>query len=199
MTSGFFPLGLCLSKMPSLHFAKSKSGFSPLCSCCPDVEWHATGQSRQGYACGCVARGGKTRAFHLQVVPNNAILQPYVRGGGNVGGHNHNASNRTEQQYYGSGQAESVRESRMSDQKGGHGSGGNAYGGASSGQRGQGGGSYGLQGQAGGGYGQAGGSGGAGQHRQGSFMGNAGGAPGLQLETQREKFVLPSQPEMVRG
>jgi hypothetical protein len=38
-----------------------------------DVEWRETNQIREGYACGSVCAGGKTRAFHLAVLPADAI------------------------------------------------------------------------------------------------------------------------------
>ena len=46
-----------------------------------DVHWKETNQTREGYACGSVSAGGKTRAFHLAALPSNAILpKPAVPG-----------------------------------------------------------------------------------------------------------------------
>jgi hypothetical protein len=50
------------------------------------------------------------------------------------------------------------------------------------------------------GYGGSGGVHAGYEQRPGSYRGEIVGSPGLQLESQRDKgFVLPSQPEMVRG
>ena len=46
-----------------------------------DVKWHATNQSREGYACGTVCTGGKARAFHLAVIDSSAIIPPGPRTG----------------------------------------------------------------------------------------------------------------------
>jgi hypothetical protein len=39
-----------------------------------DVNWEQTNQTREGYACGSVSAGGKTRAFHLALLPSDAIV-----------------------------------------------------------------------------------------------------------------------------
>mmetsp|Transcript_75901 Transcript_75901/g.123269 ORF Transcript_75901/g.123269 Transcript_75901/m.123269 type:complete len:115 (+) Transcript_75901:210-554(+) len=46
-----------------------------------DVKWHNTNQTREGYACGTVCTGGKSRAFHLAVVDSSAIIPPGPREG----------------------------------------------------------------------------------------------------------------------
>lgn len=40
-----------------------------------DVFWHTTGQTREGYACGSVCAGGKSRAFHLAAVSSDFNIQ----------------------------------------------------------------------------------------------------------------------------
>ena len=46
-----------------------------------DVQWHNTNQTREGYACGTVCSGGKSRAFHLAVVDSSAVIPPGPREG----------------------------------------------------------------------------------------------------------------------
>ena len=46
-----------------------------------DVQWHNTNQTREGYACGTVCSGGKSRAFHLCVVDSSAVIPPGPREG----------------------------------------------------------------------------------------------------------------------
>ena len=43
-----------------------------------DVKWHNTNQIREGYACGTVCTGGKSRAFHLALVDSSAVIPPGV-------------------------------------------------------------------------------------------------------------------------
>lgn len=172
-----------------------------------DVEWHATGQIRQGYACGSVARGGKTRAFHLQSVPNNAILPSYMRNGraGDAGAyknHQHQHQHQNQQNYSGpngyySGQGDN-RDSARRDVGGQMAQYGQMSGGGRPSNTGKGGERVGSQQMQG--YGGSGGIHAGYEQRPGSYRGEIVGSPGLQLESQRDKgFVLPSQPEMVRG
>jgi len=46
-----------------------------------DVRWDLTNQTREGYACGTVCTGGKSRAFHLRVVDSSAVIPAGPREG----------------------------------------------------------------------------------------------------------------------